>query len=507
MSSDDAPAGPPEHGVTLSAPPGFRLPELQEAVVGGRAVVSDPQEISTVYVDTEDLRLIRCGVTLRFRSDRGWIISLPVGEGERGTGAPTTDEVELPGTAGHAPGRAADLVRAYSRVKPLVRVARLRTLRRRVALRGADDRDLIEVVDDEVSVFDGRRIALRFREITVGAEAPGSDDVLAAVTDRLRRSGAGPPDPTPVVVRALGPRALDPPDVQPDADLSRDAATRDVIANTLAGSVQQLLARDPWVRRSRDPEDVHQARVAVRRLRSDLRTFRPLLDSVWQTALRDELRWLGAELGDVRDVEVLRMRLGLRVDDLPPQEALPARRILEDLDERHRVARHDLLEAMASERYAVLLERLVDAAREPRVGPDATTPASHVLPELARGPWKHLQEAVAALGDNPPDEALHEVRIRAKRARYAAEAVAPSVGKPARRYARAVTRIQDVLGEHQDACIAGQWLRSVARDAPTPVVFAAGMMAERERRAADRSRRRFPKAWRRLDAKKLRAWM
>lgn len=493
----------------LTAPPGFRIRDFERVVAGARAEWSDPEELSTVYLDTDDLRLVRSGVTLHFSSDSGWVVRLPSSHetAPRRDGDLDSACIEFPGTAGHPPTQATDLVLDYTRTKPLVRVARLRTVRRRVALVDVEERALVEVVDDEVSVFDGRRIALRFREITVEAATAGSDDVATAVVGQLRQSGAGSPDPTPVIVRVLGPRALEPPDVQTDVNLSHEAATRDVIANVLAGSVERFLEHAPWVRGGRDPEDVHQARVAVRRLRSDLRTFRPLLDPEWQTALRDELRWLGRELGAVRDVEVLRLRLGGRVDNLPSQEALPARRILEDLDERHRAARHDLLQAMASERYTGLLERLVHAAQEPLVGPDAATPASHVLPELARGPWKHLAETVVDLGDDPSDGALHDVRIRAKRARYAAEAVSPSVGKPARRFARAATRVQDVLGEHQDACIAGRWLRTVARDAPAPVVFAAGMLAERERRAANRARKRFPKAWRRLDTKKLRAWM
>ena len=114
-----------------------------------------------------------------------------------------------------------------------------------------------------------------------------------------------------------------------------------------------------------------------------------------------------------------------------------------------------------------------------------------MLPDLARKPWRHLRRDVEALAEDPPDEQLHAVRIRAKRARYAAEAVAPALGPAVRDFAKAVAKLQDVLGDHQDAVVATQWLRDVAHDTDSPdEEFVAGMLAgflrpiERETRAA-----------------------
>ena len=116
---------------------------------------------------------------------------------------------------------------------------------------------------------------------------------------------------------------------------------------------------------------------------------------------------------------------------------------------------------MRSDRYLDLLDRLLAAAR---VVPssDGAADLDLELGDLVAGPWKKLRRAVEALGDEPPDVALHAVRIRAKRCRYAAEAVSPAIGKPAKRFAAAVAGVQDVLGEHQDAVVAGQWLRAHA---------------------------------------------
>ena len=85
----------------------------------------------------------------------------------------------------------------------------------------------------------------------------------------------------------------------------------DVVRIALASSVARFDANEPMLWTDRDPEAVHQARVATRRLRSDLGTLHDFVDKQWSMQLRAELRWLGAELGGVRDVEVLHARLTL----------------------------------------------------------------------------------------------------------------------------------------------------------------------------------------------------
>ena len=168
-----------------------------------------------------------------------------------------------------------------------------------------------------------------------------------------------------------------------------------------------------------------------------------------------------------------------------------------------------MLGALRSRRYAVLLDRLVDAARQPRLAPPAGRETDEeVLTGLVRVAWDHLRHAVARLGDDPPDEDLHDIRKRAKRARYAAEAVEPMFEKRAHGLARALTEVQDVLGEHQDGVIAAQWLREAAtavHDEAT--AFAAGQLVMQESEAARRGRRAWPPAWREASRKKLRAWL
>jgi CHAD domain-containing protein len=281
----------------------------------------------------------------------------------------------------------------------------------------------------------------------------------------------------------------------------------DAIRDAIARSVHRLLAHDPGVRLGDDPEFVHQARVATRRLRSDLRTFRSLVDPEWARGLRDELRWIAAALGAVRDTEVLLELLREKASRLPAVDRPVADQFLGVLVGRWEEERIELLGAMRSARYVRLLDRLVDAAREPRfASPRVGEPARAVLAPLVRGPWSHLRKAVEALDDHPPDGALHGVRIRAKRCRYAAEAVAPVVGGPARRFARRLAALQDVLGRHHDAVVAAAWLREVSVDAPAAAAFAAGALAGMVRLDAQAARAEWPAVWATARRKKLRRW-
>lgn len=490
-----------EREVKLEPPPGFRLPALHGVAAGVTVHPDELCDLDALYYDTPDLRLARAGASLRFRD--GWTVKLPAG-----VDGPLLVRAEhtFPGAPGTPPGAALDLLRAWVRTARVEPVARLRTRRRRVELTDAEGERLAEVVDDEVTVLRDGRITGRFHELEVELGEHASVALADAVVARLRAAGAGDPDPIPKIVRALGPAAHAPPDIVPRRRLPRDCRADDAVRAAIAGAVAQLLAHDAGVRLGEDDEAVHQARVATRRLRSDLRTFRSLLVPEWDAALRDELRWLGDELGAARDADVLLELLRSTVERLSEPERAAGLRFARRLVHRRDDTRIELLVAMRSLRYASLLDRLVEAAHAPRIAVDA--PAREVLPALVRGPWQHLADAVAALPDNPPDAALHAVRIHAKRCRYAAEAVAPVMGKRARRFASRVQRVQEALGDHQDAVIAVAWLRDAATRTETrDDAFAAGMMAGMVHDRGLAARAEFASAWRLARRKQLRAWL
>lgn len=488
----------------LAATPSFRLPSFEDLADGVVAIPGEDERLSTTYLDTVDLRLARWGVSFRHRIGEGWTVKLqPEGDGAllvRG-------EFTFAGNGRRPPAQAVDLVLGYVRTAELTPQTRLRTLRRRVRLEDPDGRLLADIVDDEASVLDDRRIAARFRELEVEITDETPPGLLEAVVNRLRSAGAGAPDPTPKYLRALGPRAALPAEI-PLPALASGATAGGVVRRAIASSVARLIEHDAVVRLDTDPEGVHQARVATRRLRSDLRTFRPLVDAKWAGALRGELGWLAGILGEVRDGDVLLDRLRSRIARLPEHHDRGAALVVSTLEASRTEAHAELLRTLRSERYLVLLDRLVEAANAPALLPEADAPAIVVLPGLVRRPWRSLAKRPKALGNPPSDEDLHAVRIRTKRARYAAEAVAPLLGKPARAFAEAAAGLQDVLGELNDAVVAEQWLRSwAARSRSTRGVFVAGELAGLERAAAQKARARWPRAWRELSSPKLRSWM
>jgi CHAD domain-containing protein len=493
----------------LSSPPGFRLPDLDDVAEGVGAEVLEPITLESTYHDTPELRLARAGTTLRHRSDEGWLVRFEAREDQRGApGNELADRGEhrFDADASDPPGAALDLVRALVRTAHVAPVARLRTRRRRIELHDESGKPLGEVTDDEVSVLKRGRVAARFRELEVSVDDAAPDGLADAVVARLRAAGAGPPDPTPKIVHALGWRALDAPDVVALNRLGPDPTAGDVLRGALSASVAQVIERDAGVRLGDEPEDVHQARVATRRLRSTLRTFSELLHPEWTASLSDELRSLGRDLGAVRDNEVLLNRLRARAERLRPDDQDAAKRLLNQLVERWDEARSALQDTLRGREYTDLLDRLVGAAREPPLLPEADAPAGEVLPPLVRKQWENLQAAVEALEDDPPDESLHDVRIRAKRCRYAAETVTPIAGKEARNFARAMKDLQDVLGEHQDAVVAEAWLRDIAAKVDGVEMFVAGELASMERLDGERTRHEWPDAWRKASRKRLRQW-
>ena len=471
-----------ERELKLSVPPGFSLPRLP-----GRKLQS--ATFTSTYHDTADRALARAGITLRRRvqNRRGlWQLKLP-GEGER-------LELEAPGPPGAPPEELSALLVGVLRRRELEPVAVLRTRREGVRAR-EDGRAVADVTVDTVSVLDGRRVRERVVELEVEALAGGAD-ALPELERLLIQAGAVPGDGRSKAFRALGYFPSKP------AAPPRWAPAAEHVRATIALHVDELIAHDAGTRLGADPEELHQARVATRRLRAVLRAARPLLDPDWTESLRAELAWVGGALGPVRDLDVLLERLRTEVAGLEPPEGRAAGRFLRALEEERSSARAAMLDAMSSARYLELLARLEAAAVAPRAQAAAVS-----LREVAAREFRKLRREVRALPPGPPDDALHAVRIHGKRARYAAELAEGVVGKPARRFVRDAKRLQDVIGEHQDAVVAEERIRGLLEGTDDPRVhFAAGRLVEREGERRRRARAACPKAWERLERSGKRAW-
>jgi CHAD domain-containing protein/adenylate cyclase class IV len=483
--------------------PSFDLPEIQ-----GRAGVTAIHELESLslhstYYDTVDLRLARNGVTLRHRRGEDgsqWTLKLPTGDKR----AAIRDEIDFPASE-DMPHVAAELVTGFTRRASLQQVAVLETKRSRWKLIGNDNSQLALVVRDEVTVIENERIVTRFREIELEALEVGLRE-LTAIGDALQQVGAVPSEPVPKAVRALGPRATAPSDVPPLPELGPCVPATSAIKALLARSVTRLISNHPAARLGNE-EGVHQMRVAVRRLRSDLRTFGLLVEQSWTDEVIPELKWLAQLLGDVRDLDVLTQRFESQGRDLIPDIQPLFKAVAQSLNESRAV----LYEGLRSDRYGDLLEKLVRSAQNPPVTPEASRPAAIALTPHVETRWKKLRRAVRDAGKDPTADALHQIRIRAKRARYAAEAVAPTLGarrQKAGEFGKAAARLQDVLGEHQDATVAQAKIQQIVGDKPAgSFALAGGRLVERQSRSAAEARSAWRKAWKRLDRKKLRSWL
>ena len=454
-----------ERELKLVPPPDFHLPEL------GGVPLPDRQFVSTYY-DTRDLRLARHGVTLRHRSEGGsrvWQLKIPRGAARI--------ELEEPGPPARPPSTLLGLLVAHLREATLVPVARLRTRRKTVRADGA------EIVDDSVSILDGQRVTGRFRELEVEL-LEGDERALHRLETALREAGAEPGQLEPKLFRVL--------DLAYPArrvELPAGASSGEALGAALLAQYEQLLAHDPGTRLGSDPEDLHQMRVATRRARAFLRTARPLLDSDWADELRDELGWLGSALGPARDADVLSEHLRQEAAALG-DNGEPARGLLNLLAKEGGEARAAALAALSEPRYLALLDRL-DRAREPVLSEEA--------PKLAQLWWdefRKVRRVFSDLGSDSSDAELHAARIRVKRARYAAELAAHELGDPGAKFVSAAKKLQDILGEHQDAFVAEaritSW-REVGGDGPI-----AELLLTRERARRADARKAWPPAWKKL---------
>jgi inorganic triphosphatase YgiF len=498
------PSRNPELELKFTAPPGVAADAL--ALQAGMDNIAELPALvlSATYYDTDDLRLARAGVTLRYRTgddnSPGWTVKLPADTAE------LRDEVHISGPNSRVPDEARRLVTIFTRGAELQKVAKLRTRRRRWSLRQPDGRELAELVDDNVSVLFGRKVTQRFRELEL--EARTADRAgLGPIEAALSEMGFAHSPQIPKAVRALGPRAGLPSDVPEPRPVSPRSPVADAVAAGIASAVRRLMLNDPYAR-MHEAEGIHQMRVSARRLRGYLRTFSPLVEPDWAHTIVGELRWLARALGAVRDIDVqlglLRSAKDLEADMAPMLDVLQLRQL---------EARHILDEALGSERYLALVERLMQAAQAPALTAAASESCRSALPSLVRETWSPLADAVDELHEAGTDESYHEVRIHAKRARYAAEAAAPCLGRRASndalRFAHHAEEVQSVLGQRQDAVVMRQALLDEAARRRDDVQFnlAAGRLAGRQDQAIAACDERFPEVWRAFDRKKIRAWL
>jgi CHAD domain-containing protein len=461
-------------------PEGFVLPSLAGA--------ADPatHDLDATYFDTPDLRLARNRRTLRRRTggdDAGWHLKTP------GNGISRTEHrLPLNGDAAEAvPDELQAEVRAIVRAGTLQPIARLRTHRVETPLRDKTGRTLALVAQDQVTAeTDGRE--QRWQEVEVEL-VDGGPKVLKEVERELLAAGASRASGPSKLARALGDR-LSPGDgrkprrINPVLAYAREQ--RDAIA-----------AFDPSVRHG-EPEAVHKMRVATRRLRSTLKTFKKSFDPELAARVEPELKWLAGQLGEVRDGQVLSKKLIDSVDREGDDFAPVAERIRAHLEAKVTAGREALDGDLNGGRYLGLLDAVDELVADPDVEDD--------------DPLRRARKAVAK-ADRLLDEAmtdgfdaeLHEARKAYKRARYAVEVFEPSTGKPAKLFVKALTDLQDVLGAHQDSVVAREILRELAGSADD--AFPYGVLYARQEDVGRDTFGDLPVAVAAAGKTKLRSWL
>jgi triphosphatase len=484
--------------------------------VAGLAVVPEPaKELTDVYYDTEDWRLYRAGYALRVRRDgestEATMKALAPAEGglrrRREISEPLEGLVTLRGISGPVGER----LRRLAGTADLCPLFEVHTHRRTFALRtetpssgeivedgsgnirrqnSEQDAIVAEIALDESEIFadGGARTHLSRVEVEVGSDAAihdGVGDFVEVLREALElrptraskfRTGLSVAGLSPEVAPDLGPTEI-------DATLSAGEVAFAILRRHFAA----MLAHEPGVRLGEDPEELHDMRVATRRLRAALKLYANALPKRAERYERD-LRWVAGALGEVRDLDVHLARLH--------EEASRNGEVLEEvvalLRERRVEARRRMLEALDSNRYERLLATFSGTLRRGH-SPAPSAPILEVAPDLLKDRYKKVRKVAKKLSEDSPPEHFHDLRKKGKRLRYALEPLQEIYGKPAHKMVKLLKKIQDDLGDHQDLIVAAGLMEElgVAGDRPPRAAFSMGSMAERYDRDAEEIRAGF----------------
>jgi len=290
--------------------------------------------------------------------------------------------------------------------------------------------------------------------------------------------------------------------------LTADDSMIDLACQQLGQEFDALVRGALIVAAGPHPAGVHRLRTSTRRIRAALRLFERLFPSRRVRKFRREFRWLAQVLGEVRNLDVFCEDLGHHVAEMAPEDAERLALYRPYLDHEYADARAQLVSAFGSDRYAQLLTTFgsfLEAASSPaaRCHSGELTIADAVAACADQAAKRVHKRGRRALRRSSP-RTLHDLRIRCKQLRYLLEFVQPVYGDHLRRSVMAVKRLQDCLGEHQDAIVAAERLRAYAESTPAVGDSAGTLRALRQvvrmqMRQAAAARRRFRKDWVRFE--------
>jgi triphosphatase len=488
------------------------------------ALARPPRRLIDSYRDTDDWRIARAGFVVRTRR-RGRHDEATLKDNRPAEGSGLRQRLEvtevlppsgLDGLGDDGPvGRR---LRAIVGSRRLREVLQVRTRRRPFALRvGGIDVAEIALDDTMIVVGTGQR-PMQLRRVEVEVQ-PEWLEALEPIVEQLRMTCGLQParlSKFEAGLLALGEEIPGTPDLGP-TEVSATSTMGDVAFAVLRRQLAVLRAKEPGTRLGEDPEELHDMRVATRRLRAALSLFEVVLP-VRAQVFRQELGWLARLLGAVRDLDVQlenlagmsfsNADLGLQLDH---EGRDPLAELAALLEGERETARTDMLQGLDSVRWDRLAKGLTVMAQQGPARRSLATrePAAIGLPELVLTRHEKVTKAAARAKRSGVVTDFHALRIRCKRLRYALEFSSDVYGGRTSRYVRALTVLQGELGEMQDAEVASLQMAALATGEsrlPAATIFVMGGVAERHRRDVSRFLKRLPaelprtngKAWREL---------
>jgi triphosphatase len=490
--------------------------EEQPSAAGVAVVPGWASELSDVYYDTEDWRLYRAGYAMRVRRDNesaeATMKALAPAEGGLRRRREISEPLEGVETPKGIPGPVGERARRVAGSADLRPLFEVRTRRRTYALltetpssgeivedpsgtirqKNSEEDAIVlaEIALDESEIFanGGASTHLSRVEVEVGSDDAihdGVGDFVEVLREALKLRPTG----TSKFKTGLSVAGLSP-EVAPDLGPTQIEATQsagEVAFAILRRHFAAMLAHEPGVRLGEDPEELHDMRVATRRLRAALKLYSDFLPKRSERYERD-LRWVAGALGEVRDLDVHLQRLS--------EESSTHGEVLEEvvslLRERRVEARRRMLQALDSNRYERLVASFSATVRRGR-SPTPTSPILEAAPDLLRRRYKKVRKAANTLSEDSPPEHFHDLRKKGKRLRYALEPLQEIYGKQAKKMVKLLKKTQDDLGDHQDLIVASGLMEElgVAGDRPPQAAFSMGSMVERYGREASEIRAGF----------------
>lgn len=466
--------------------------------------------IVDTYFDTDDWRIHRAGFALRIRSEDGkseaTLKSLHSNSAEMADRRELSEALETTESESIArsTGPVGMRVHAVSGAHPLQPLFEVHTSRQRYAVHAAhDEKPLGEIALDETVISRPHgepHTSMQRVEVEALTEA---HEPLQGLVKALR-SGCSLESVSDskfsTSLKSVGLAPAPPPELAPTA-VSASMRIDEVALANLRRYLSIWDHHEPGARLGDDPNELHDLRVAGRRLDAVLRQFGMYLP-VSLVRIRPTLKKILRALGEARDLDVALLELDAFNGELPEADQASLEPLKQHLRSQRVRVRTRMLNLLDSSAVQKDLDELRLGLAQPSDATEETAAALDVVPQLIRARYKKVRKGADDLTAGSPTEAYHAVRGNVKKLRYILESVAVIFGKPANGMLRSLRRWQEKLGVQQDADVAGRRLRALAvvppRGLPPETLFLMGRLAAHYERHASKARRRHPRAYRKV---------